>query len=274
MKIATWNVNGVRARLESLLMWLKAASPDILCLQETKTQDEEFPYSPIEELGYNLVTAGQKGFNGVAIASKFAVKEVISCLPGMPDDAQARYIEALISLNQDTEMIRIASLYAPNGNPIDSDKFTYKLDWMKALEGRLKYCLSLEGLSVMAGDYNVIPEPLDAKDPESWVHDALYQPSTRASFRRLVHLGYTDAIRSVTGDQVFTFWNYRTGAWNKNNGIRIDHALLSPSATDRLVSAGIDKEVRGWNRPSDHVPVWLELDIRSRQRGTGMEQAI
>lgn len=260
MKIATWNVNGIKARLGTALTWLKKATPDVACLQEIKSIDENFPRETFEDAGYNVVTHGQKGFNGVAILSKAPLENVSRRLPGDDDDEQARYIESTIST--DTGAVCIACLYLPNGNPIDTPKFPYKLAWMRRLESRVRDLLAEEMPLVVAGDYNVIPMPEDAKRPDAWTSDALYQPESRAAFRRLINLGLTDAIRATQpAPETFTFWDYQAGAWPKNNGIRIDHLLLSPQAADRLEAAGIDKETRDWEKPSDHVPVWIELAV-------------
>jgi len=258
MKIATWNINGVKARIESLLTWLKSAEPDVVCLQEIKSVTEGFPSADIEALGYNVAVHGQKGFNGVALLSKHPLEDVRRGLPGEPDEAQSRYIEALVA--SPGLVVRVGGLYLPNGNPIGTGKFDYKLAWMQCLEDHARALLALEEPLVLAGDYNVIPTPADAKNPKAWLEDALFQPQSRAAFRRLEALGLTDAIRAtVPGPGVYTFWDYQAGAWQKDNGIRIDHLLLSPEATDRLVAAGIDRETRGWEKPSDHVPVWVEL---------------
>ena len=258
MKIATWNINGIKARLETTLTWLKEATPDVACLQEIKSVDEKFPSEPFEDLGYNVATHGQKGFNGVAILSKAPLEGVRQRLPGDEDDEQSRYIEATISTP--TGAVRVACLYLPNGNPIDTPKFPYKLAWMGRLETRVRDLLAEEMPLVVAGDYNVIPMPEDARRPDIWTGDALYQPESRAAFRRLINLGLTDAIRATEpAPETYTFWDYQAGAWPKNNGIRIDHILLSPQAADCLTRAGIDKSTRGWEKPSDHVPVWIEL---------------
>jgi exodeoxyribonuclease-3 len=260
MKIATWNINGVKARLDGLLAWLDAASPDVLCLQEIKCVDDGFPAEPIEARGYNLAVLGQKGFNGVAILSKHPFDEVIRGLPGDAADAQARFVEAVVPAGG--RSVRVASIYCPNGNPVGTEKFAFKLAFMDRLEAHAGNLLTLEEMTVLAGDYNVIPEPKDAHDPSLWTDDALYQPETREAFRRLAHLGLTDALRtSQPGDGVYTFWDYQAGAWQKDNGIRIDHLMLSPEAADRLVAAGVDRQTRGWEKPSDHVPVWIELDV-------------
>lgn len=260
MKIATWNINGVKARIENLLHWLREASPDIACLQEIKSVDEGFPRLEIEALGYQVETHGQKGFNGVAILSKLRFEEVNRRLPGDDSDEQARFIEGVFSAA--SKPLRVVSLYLPNGNPVDSPKFPYKLAWMERLHAWTVGRLAFEEPLVLAGDYNVIPTPLDARFPANWVNDALYQPESRAALRRLEALGLTDAIRAVDdGPGVYTFWDYQGGSWQKDNGIRIDHLLLSPEATDRLASAGIDKHMREWEKPSDHVPAWIRLEI-------------
>lgn len=260
MKIATWNINGVRARVESATAWLKDAAPDVLCLQEIKSEDTSFPREAFEDLGYNVATHGQKGFNGVAILSKLPFDEVSRGLPGDDSDIQARFIEAVLSV--DRGALRVVSLYLPNGNPVETDKFTYKLAWMKRLEAFAKERLRNEEIFVLSGDYNVIPEPEDAKNFEAWTNDALVQPETRRAFRRLLNLGLTDAFRAcISGPDHYTFWDYQAGAWQKDNGIRIDHHLLSPQASDRLVATEIDKRTRAWEKPSDHVPVIVELDL-------------
>jgi exodeoxyribonuclease-3 len=260
MKIATWNINGVRARLEGAVAWVREASPDILCFQEIKTEDAAFPRLEFEDLGYNVETHGQKGFNGVAILSKQRFDEVSRGLPGDDSDVQARFLEGVFSVAGGA--IRVVSLYLPNGNPVGTEKFAYKLAWMERLQAYTERRLAAEEVFVLAGDYNVIPEAEDARNPAFWVNDALYQPETRSAWRRLVNLGLTDAFRACYGEPGhYTFWDYQAGAWQKNNGIRIDHLLLSPLAADRLVSAAIHKHTRDWDKPSDHVPVVIELDV-------------
>ena len=260
MKIACWNVNSVKARLPLVLRWLEEAQPDIACLQELKCVDEAFPRAEIEALGYHVETHGQKTYNGVALLAKRPLEDVMRGLPGFEDE-QARYIEAVIST--DSGALRVASLYLPNGNPVDSPKYPYKLDWMAALEARVKELLPLEEAFVLAGDYNVSPQPQDCYDAKAWEDDALFRPETRAAFRRLLNLGLTEAVamRAVTGDDTYTFWDYQGGAWPKNKGIRIDHHLLSPRAADALTGFGIDSHTRDWPKPSDHVPVWVDLQI-------------
>ena len=259
MKIATWNINGVRARLGNFTHWLRESAPDIVCLQEIKSADDQFPRAEVEALGYNVETHGQKGFNGVALLSKLPFGEVNRGLPGDDSDEQARFIEGVFSTKSGA--LRVASLYLPNGNPVDDPvKFPYKLAWMARLERWAIERLRLEEPLLLAGDYNVIPEPIDARFPENWVSDALFQPQTRQAFRRLENLGFTDAVRAVSESPlIYTFWDYQAGAWQKNNGIRIDHLMLSPEAADRLSSASMDKHVRAWEKPSDHAPVLAEF---------------
>jgi exodeoxyribonuclease III len=258
MKITTWNINGVKARIDTALTYLREAAPDVICFQEIKSVDEGFPVEMFQDLGYNVATHGQKGFNGVAILSKTPLEDVTRGLPGDDTDEQSRYIEATVS--GPSGPVRIASIYLPNGNPIDTEKFPYKLRWMERLKSHATRLLADEIPLVLAGDYNVIPEPKDAKRPAAWVNDALFQPQSRAAFQALGALGFTDAIRTChPGAGVYTFWDYQAGAWNKDDGIRIDHLMLSPQAADRLVAAGVDKHTRGWDKPSDHVPVWVEF---------------
>jgi exodeoxyribonuclease-3 len=260
MKIATWNINGVRARLQNAVTWLTETSPDVACFQEIKSVDEAFPAGAFEELGYNVAVHGQKGFNGVAILSKRPFDEVaVRGLPGDEADTHARYIEVVVA--RAVGVVRIGNLYLPNGNPIGTDKFAYKLAWMQRLRERTAGLLKMEEPLLLVGDFNVIPEPVDAKNPQAWTDDALFQPETRAAYRSLVNLGLTDSVRAChPGPGVYTFWDYQAGAWQKDHGIRIDHILASPQAADRLVTAGIDKFTRAWEKPSDHVPVWVELD--------------
>ena len=258
MKIATWNINGIKARIDGLCAWLADAEPDIACLQEIKSLDEAFPAGPIEALGYNVVTHGQKGFNGVAIISKTPLDEFSPGLPGDDGDEQARFLEGVIST--EGGVVRIACAYMPNGNPLGTGKYDYKLAWMQRLETWLATRLRFEEPLVLVGDFNIIPEAEDVRYPEKWLDDALYQPEIRQCYRRLKALGLTDAVRAVeSAGEVYTFWDYQAGAWQKNNGIRIDHILLSPEAADRLEAAGIDKHVRAWEKPSDHVPVWIDI---------------
>ncbi|MGD9667537.1 MAG: exodeoxyribonuclease III [Hyphomicrobiaceae bacterium] len=260
MKIATWNINGVKARLDNLITWLQSSDADVVCLQEIKSVDEGFPKGPFEDLGYTVATHGQKGFNGVAILSKRGIDEVRARLPGDDGDEQARYLEA--DIGGDHGVVTVASIYLPNGNPIGTEKFSYKLAWMERLEAHARELLALEMPIVLAGDYNVIPEPIDAKNPEAWTDDALFQPESRTAFRALSALGFTDAVRAChPTDDVYTFWDYQAGAFQKNHGIRIDHMMLSPEAADLLIACGIDRDTRAWEKPSDHVPVWVELRL-------------
>ncbi|MDH4982261.1 exodeoxyribonuclease III [Hyphomicrobium sp. D-2] len=260
MKVTTWNINGVKARLESALAYLRQESPDVICLQEIKSQTEAFPATAFEELGYQCAIHGQKGFNGVAILSKLPLEEVRTGLPGNDDDMQSRFIEAVISVP--SGIVKVASIYAPNGNPVATEKFPYKLGWLERLHTHFRNLLAEEIPFVMAGDYNIIPEPMDAKRPAAWTSDALFQPESRAAYRRMLSDGLTDAVRLChPGPGVYTFWDYQAGAFQKDDGIRIDHLLLSPQATDRLRAAGVDRFTRGWEKPSDHVPAWVELDV-------------
>jgi len=260
MKIATWNINGVKARIENVVAWLKEASPDIACLQEIKSMTEAFPSSTFEDLGYNVAVHGQKGFNGVALLSKLPFDEVIERLPGDDNDEQARFLEGVVST--ETGALRVCCLYLPNGNPVETDKYPYKLAWMQRLKARAEELLRDEEAFVLAGDFNVIPEPEDCYSPEAWIDDALFKPETRRTYRSLINLGLTDAVRACSlRAPLYTFWDYQAGAWPKNNGIRIDHMLLSPQAADRLQSAAIDSHVRAWEKPSDHVPVWIEVAV-------------
>jgi len=264
MKIASFNINGIKARLPALLEWLAEAAPDVALLQEIKSVDEAFPRDEIEALRYNIETHGQKSFNGVAILSKLPLEDVARGLPmydlGDDDDEQARWIEATVIGEKGA--VRLCNLYLPNGNPAPGPKFDYKLAWMERLEKRAKKLLDSEEVALMAGDYNVIPEPADAENPKNWEADALFLPESRAAFRRIANLGFHDAIRETTlADHVYSFWDYQRGAWERNDGIRIDHFLLTPQAADRLTAAGIDSTVRGREKPSDHVPVWIELDV-------------
>lgn len=263
MRVATWNINGVKARLENLLHWLEEeTAPEIVCVQEIKSVDEQFPRMEIESLGYHVETHGQKGFNGVAILSKLRFDEVTRGLPGDEADAQSRFIEGVFSV--EGGVIRVVSAYMPNGNPLGTEKFTYKIAWMERLQAWAEARVALEEPLVLAGDYNIIPHPIDARNIQDWLGDALYQPQSRTALRRLEALGMTECVRAVTDSaETYTFWDYQAGAWQKNNGIRIDHILLSPEAADRFSVASIDKRVRGWEKPSDHVPVIAELDFHA-----------
>jgi exodeoxyribonuclease-3 len=260
MRIATFNVNGIKARLPALLDWMADAAADVVVLQELKSVDEAFPREEIGALGYNVETHGQKGFNGVAILAKRPIEDVVRGLPGDPEDDQSRWIEGTVA--GDRSAVRICALYLPNGNPAPGPKYDYKLAWMARLEARVRELLAAEETAVILGDYNVIPEPRDCHDPNAWADDALFLPPTRAAFRRILNLGLTDALRAVTtAPGIYTFWDYQAGAWQKNHGIRIDHILLTPQAADGLRDCRIDSETRAREKPSDHVPVWVDLDL-------------
>jgi exodeoxyribonuclease-3 len=255
MKIATFNINGIKARLPALIDWLAAAAPDVVCLQEIKSVDEGFPRQAFIDLGYHVETHGQKAFNGVAILSRTPMNDVTRGLPGDDADDQARWIEATV------QGVRVCGLYLPNGNPAPGPKYDYKLAWMARMQAHVADLLKTEIPLVICGDYNVIPQAEDAAKPQNWVTDALFLPQTRAAFRRLVNLGLTDAYRARDPRPgQYSFWDFQAMAWERNNGIRIDHLLLSPQAADRLLDAGIDKAVRGLEKPSDHVPVWIVLE--------------
>ena len=264
MKIASFNINGVKARLPLVLDWLRETAPDVAILQEIKSMDEGFPREAFEELGYNVETHGQKGFNGVALVSKYPLEDVVRGLPGAEgagregvDDEEARYIEATVV---GETAVRICGLYLPNGNPAPGEKYDYKLRWMARLADRAAELLATEEPFLMAGDYNVIPQAEDAARPEAWKDDALFLPETLAAFRRLVNLGLTEALRARTQAlELYTFWDFQRGAWARNDGIRIDHFLLSPQCADLLEDCQIDKEIRARDKPSDHVPIWVQL---------------
>ncbi len=260
MKIATWNVNSIKARLEPAQAWIRQAQPDVLCLQEIKTVDEGFPREVFEALGYTCAVHGQKTYNGVAILSKLPMEDVTPRLSGDDADDHARYLEAVITGQHG--VVRVASIYAPNGNPQPGPKFDYKLAWLERLRLRARALLDLEEPVVLMGDYNIIPEERDADRPKAWVKDALFQPQSRAMYRRIENLGYTDAFRALHPEGGhYTFWDY-FGSWERNNGIRIDHAFLSPQAMDRLTGCEIARDVRGASeKPSDHVPVVVHLAI-------------
>ena len=260
MKIATFNINGVKARMGALTDWLTESQPDVALLQEIKSVDEAFPREHFESLVYTVETHGQKGFNGVAIFSRFPLEDVSRGLPGDTDDEQARWIEATVV--GEREAVRLCGLYLPNGNPAPGPKYDYKLSWMARLEARMKALLEDELCAVVAGDYNIIPQDEDAARPEAWQEDALARPESRAAYRRLLNLGMTEAFRSRNAAPGhYSFWDYQAGAWDRNDGIRIDHHLLTPQAADRLTDCWIESDVRGREKPSDHVPVWIDLDI-------------
>jgi exodeoxyribonuclease III len=267
MKIATFNINGIKARAQALPAWLDTAQPDLVLLQEIKSVDEGFPRDLFEERGYNVETHGQKGFNGVAILSKLPLEDVRRGLPGDDSDEQARWIEATVIGEQ---ALRVCGLYLPNGNPVElidgkpveGGKYDYKLKWMERLYARAQELMASEEPALMAGDYNIIPQAEDAKRPDVWREDALFRPESRAAFQRIVNLGFTEAFRARTkGRGHYSFWDYQAGAWNKNDGIRIDHFLLTPQAADLLTECKIDSEIRGYEKPSDHVPVWIDLTL-------------
>ena len=259
MKIATFNINGIKARAEALPEWLDSAAPDVVLLQEIKSVDEAFPRELFEDRGYNVETHGQKGFNGVAILSKLPLEDVTRGLPGDDADDQSRWIEATVV--GDKAAVRLCGLYLPNGNPAPGPKYDYKLAWMERLHARAEALMAAEEPALMAGDYNVIPQAEDAARPDAWREDALFLPQTRAAYRRVVNLGFTEAFRArVQGPGHYSFWDYQRGAWDKNDGIRIDHVLMTPQCADLMTDVGIDREVRGGVKPSDHVPVWVELD--------------
>jgi len=268
MKIASFNINGIKARAAALPAWLDDAQPDVVLLQEVKSVDEAFPRELFEDRGYNVETHGQKGFNGVAILSKLPLEDVSRGLPGDDDDVQARWIEATVIGKQ---ALRVCGLYLPNGNPVEiqedgtpvpGGKYDYKLRWMQRLQARPAELMAGDAPALMAGDYNIIPQAEDAKRPEVWVEDALHRPESRAAYQRIVNLGFTEAFRARhQGPGHYSFWDYQAGAWNKDDGIRIDHFLLTPQAADLLLDCQIDKQVRAGEKPSDHVPIWVELDL-------------
>ena len=256
MKLATFNVNGIRARLPRLLEWLERERPDVACLQELKCADEALPIADIEAAGYGAVWHGQKGFNGVAILARGDAPELRRVgLPGDSDDTHSRYIEAMVG-----EYV-VASLYLPNGNPVGTDKFAYKLAWLDRLRVHAAQLLAEERPVILAGDWNVIPEDRDVFSARAVAKDALIQPATRAAYRTILHQGWTDALRSLhpVDAKLWTFWDYTMGAWQRDLGFRIDHLLCSPQATDRLRAAGVDRWVRGEEKASDHAPTWIEL---------------
>jgi exodeoxyribonuclease III len=255
LKIATYNVNGVNGRLPVLLRWLAESKPDVVCLQELKAPQEKFPEAAIREAGYGVIWHGQKSWNGVAIlAHGRDPLEHRRGLPGDPDDIHSRYIEALIG------DVLVGCLYLPNGNPAPGPKFDYKLRWFDRFTKHAEGLLDAARPVVLAGDYNVMPTDLDVYKPERWVDDALFRPEVRDAFAHLIASGWTDAIRQLyPSDRIYTFWDYFRNAYGRNAGLRIDHLLLSPSAVPRLVAAGVDREVRGWEKSSDHAPTWIEI---------------
>ena len=254
MRIASWNVNSAKARQDHILSYLSSGACDVLLIQETKTQDPNFPEYLFRGIGWNVVYHGQKSYNGVAIASRRPLEDVHSGLSGDGGDEQARYMEATV------DGVRVATIYLPNGNPVPGPKFDYKLAWMDRLRARAAHLLASEMPVVLGGDFNVIPQDIDCYDPAGWEGDALTRDESRAAFSRICHDGYVDAIRSLHPSEVmYSYWDYQAGAWQKDNGVRIDHLLLSPEAADRLAGAGVDRGPRGLEKPSDHTPVWVEL---------------
>lgn len=255
MKIATYNVNGINARLPVLQRWLEAEQPDVVCLQELKTPDEKFPEKAITDSGYKAIWHGQKSYNGVAIlARNHTIKEIARALPGDEEDAQSRYIEAEIN------GIRIGCLYLPNGNPAPGPKFDYKLEWFEQLTHHAAGLLKADVPAILTGDYNVIPTELDAYKPERWVEDALFRPETRQAFAKLLKQGWTDAIRKLYPEEkIYTYFDYFRNAFGRNAGLRIDHFLLSPAISKRLVAGGVNRDARSWEKTSDHAPVWIEI---------------
>ncbi|TAJ26034.1 MAG: exodeoxyribonuclease III [Reyranella sp.] len=270
MRIATFNVNGVNGRLPVLLRWLAEARPDIVCLQELKAPDERFPALALAEAGYGSIWHGQKSWNGVAILRRGAMPvEIGRGLPGDPGDLHSRYIEA------DIDGLTVACLYLPNGNPAPGPKFDYKLGWFARLQRHAGKLLKAKRPVVLAGDFNAIPTELDVYKPESWVDDALFRPEVRRAFKSLVGQGWTDAVRHLhPQERIYTFWDYFRNAWARNAGLRIDHLLLNPAVAGRLRAAGVDREVRGWEKASDHAPVWIELALRAATRRAGKGKAV
>ncbi len=257
MRIASWNVNSAKARIDHIRDWFAAGGADVLLLQEIKSQNESFPFDVFAEMGWHVAVHGQKSYNGVAIVSRYPIENVMCGLPGDPSDEQARYIEATI------KNTRVVSIYLPNGNPAPGPKFDYKLAWMKRLYLRSQALLADEIPVVLGGDFNVIPQDIDCYDPPGWVGDALTRSESRSAFFKICYGGYTDALRALNPSGVYyTYWDYQAGAWQRDNGIRIDHLLLSPEAGDKLVAVGVDRGPRGLEKPSDHTPIWCELAVR------------
>ena len=256
MKIASWNVNSIKARLPAVMDWLKEYETDVLLLQEIKCVDGNFPALEFSDAGYQTAVHGQKTYNGVAIVSKYGLSDIRSGLPGDETDTEARYIDAVVD-----GWLRVASIYLPNGNPVDGPRLPYKLAWMDRLLAHAGDLLGSEESFVLGGDYNVIPQDSDAHDPSKWAGDALALPESRSRFRALLNLGLTEAFRALHPERVaFTFWDYQGGAWQKDDGIRIDHLLLSPQAADRLAACDVDKKPRGRPKASDHTPIWCEIE--------------
>ena len=259
MKIATFNINGIKARIDAFPAWLDACRPDVVVVQEIKSVDDAFPREIFEDRGYTVETHGQKSFNGVAILSRLPLEDVTRGLPGDDDDEQARWIEGTV-IGEKTA-VRVCGLYLPNGNPAPGPKYDYKLAWMKRLKARAAALMAAEEPALMAGDYNIIPQDEDAARPEAWRADALARPESRAAYRAVLNLGFTEAIRARHPQPgLYSFWDYQAGAWNRNDGIRIDHVLMTPACADLMTDCGIEAAVRGGEKPSDHVPVWVDLD--------------
>lgn len=255
MKIATYNVNGINARLPVLLQWLSEATPDIVCLQELKAPQEKIPMEAIEQAGYSALWHGQKSWNGVAILSRIGNPvEITRVLPGDPEDSQSRYIEAIVN------GITIGCLYLPNGNPYPGPKFEYKLRWFERLTAHAADLVNSGKPAILTGDFNVIPTEIDVYKPDGWINDALYRIETREAYKKLTDQGWTDAIRALyPGERIYTFWDYFRDSFTRNAGLRIDHFLLNPAIVNRLDAAGVDSVVRGWEKSSDHAPTWITL---------------
>ena len=259
VKIASFNINGIKARANALMTWLREAQPDVALLQEIKSVSENFPSDLFKDLGYNVAVNGQKSFNGVAILSKLPIEDIVTRLPGDSEDDQARWLEVTIVGNQ---AIRMCNLYLPNGNPTPGPKYDYKLSWMRRLHEKAKELIDSEIPAFMAGDYNIIPQAEDAANIGAWEQDALFLPESRTEFRKILNLGFTDAFRAKhNGSGHYSFWDYQAGAWDRDDGIRIDHFLLTPQCADLLKNCQIDKHIRSREKPSDHVPIWIELDV-------------
>ena len=259
VKIASFNINGIKARANALMTWLREAQPDVALLQEIKSLSENFPSDLFKDLGYNVAVNGQKSFNGVAILSKLPIEDIVTLLPGDSEDDQARWLEVTIVGNQ---AIRMCNLYLPNGNPTPGPKYDYKLSWMRRLHEKAKQLIDSEIPAFMAGDYNIIPQAEDAANIGAWEQDALFLPESRAEFRKILNLGFTDAFRAKHNSSGhYSFWDYQAGAWDRDDGIRIDHFLLTPQCADLLKNCQIDKHIRSREKPSDHVPIWIELDV-------------
>ena len=260
IRVASWNINSVRTRIGHLVDWLRQDKPDVVLLQEIKCLSDGFPRLEIEDLGYNLAIVGQKSYNGVAILSRHPMSVEADSLPGDGEDGQARYVEAVVQPGR--RVLRVASIYVPNGNPVETEKFPYKLEWLARLRRHTERLLAHEEPLVLGGDYNVCPTDDDVYDPIGWRDDALCRPESRAAFRRIINLGITDAFRALHSEpRRYTFWDYQAGRWQKDEGLRIDHLLLSPQAVDRLAACDIDRAPRGKDKPSDHTPIWCELEL-------------